>query len=169
MSERSLSPSMEEEFQRLVRTAQLSNLRPKAYSAKLQDDLQASVLKGAAEISADLKVQRRTEGFSVMGRFNCVVRPVAESAHKPLASFQYEVTADYSTGAEEFPPVLLEVYARSAAMMHFWPYFRHFVQTSSAELHLNPPVLLPMFRPESFAELRKQVLAHQESISAEPS
>jgi hypothetical protein len=145
MSADSSNPEQFAELQRLGRVAHLLELRLVGFSASLNEPWPGPEVDVELEIGTELQIHSRAGGFSVVGRFTCRVHQAQETPRKLLATFQYSALCDYETGEEEFPPGLIELYARTNSMVHLWPYFRHFVQTSAVQLAIIP-ILLPPFR-----------------------
>jgi hypothetical protein len=141
----------QQELWQLAQRAQIKELRPLNFAAALHGSWPGPEVSVTAEITRELRVHLEPSGFVVVGRFTCQVLRAEGAPRDPVATFRYEALCAYDSGKEEIAPELVELYARTNAMVHLWPYFRHFVQTSSAQLNILP-ILLPAFRANASEE-----------------
>ncbi len=58
---------------------------------------------------------------------------------------QYKVTGDIGTFSDKD----ISVFARAVSLFHVWPYWREFVQNTTARMGL-PPLTVPLYRPGGF-------------------
>lgn len=98
-------------------------------------------------MDASFKVQ---VGFSRDGEglFSCLlsvdVKPRRRAGEREFARFIYRGVAKYRTKSDNTDEALLQ-FSQTNAMIHLWPYARHWVQTASAQLNLVP-IVLPAYR-----------------------
>jgi hypothetical protein len=143
-----------EQLERLATFAQsvvLVELRPTGFEAKLdaewpsEQDAPQITVNVSHELGVLLGPEQESAPFRVDGDFKCVVhRPSAP--RDTYAHFAWSARAVYLVpgakslqGQEE----LVSQYANVNTMVHLWPYFRAFVQTSCAQLLIRPIVLPP--------------------------
>lgn len=87
-------------------------------------------------------VRGKNNAFDVAFSLDC--RPCRAKGERPFARFVYRAVARYRA-KQSWSTEVLDAFMRTNALVHLWPYGRHFVQTASAQLGLIP-VLLPPFR-----------------------
>lgn len=123
------------------RSIELTNIRPIELSAKVMVDEDGL---SSPALDASLEVQRNDEDFTVVGEFSFVA---ANEAASTSVEIKYRVLASYRIReGVSLSKHAVQLFAMTSSMVHLWPYFRSYVQSSCATLQV-PPFVIPPFRP----------------------
>lgn len=144
----------------LARVVDIVEMHPVGFLARLMRNAPAP--GSTIDINVKPMVAHTINGpreFMVRGDFS-----VSAQAEEPTAEeflkIRYAIIARYSIPEGiELRPEVVELFSQTNAMVHFWPYLRAFVTTSSAQLGV-PPLTIPPWRVTSTLQT--------ESHSSEP-
>lgn len=136
-----------EEFQRLVRMAELRAMIPTGTVAKVR----AGETVPPASESFDLHIRLSTGVMRSPDGFIAVVTVGVQAQRKQstrsFARFMYRVQAHYSI-REAVSDEAIQAYVSTNGLVHVWPYARAWIQNASSSMGL-PPVLLPFYRVQA--------------------
>jgi hypothetical protein len=136
----------------LIAAVQLEDVRLKESTAKtLVRDL-ATVKSPTISMSHGAKVIHRfADGFIVAAQLTARVDSgdaAATTADAPIQMMVAFALVYRLADAQKYSDAVLDEFAQTNAVFNAWPYWREYVQTTSARMNL-PPMTLPVFRVSS--------------------
>jgi hypothetical protein len=93
-------------------------------------------------------IHRFADGFIVGAQLTARVDPgdaAAATADAPIQMMVVFALAYRLSDAPKYSDAVLEEFAQTNAVFNAWPYWREYIQTTSARMNL-PPMTLPVFR-----------------------
>lgn len=148
-----------EELRSFAVQVQLMELRPTQMSAELLADLPPRI---RPKPTIELEVEKSEDRFFVFGRF--ALEGGKDGGDEAVFRFTYNAVAGYRVREGTSMPSerLLREFAETSSMVHLWPYFRSYVQTSAALLQFPVPLVVPTFIPGT---LRRETEAANDNTS----
>lgn len=128
-----------------------ASVRTRIRDADTLQDLQLAIKHGA-------KIMERHDDAIVIGAMMRAQVLEGNDEQNPAVSMTVTFALEYGVAdASRFSDEVLAEFARLNGTFNAWPYWREYIQTTSARMSL-PPVVLPVFRVSRVPEKRDAVV-----------
>ena len=133
----------------LIAAVQLEDVRLKESGAKTRVRDLTTVKNPTISMSHGAKVIQRFEDGFIVGA-QLTARVDSGDAANPATDAPVQIMVAFAlayrlSDAPTYSDAVLDEFAQTNAVFNAWPYWREYVQTTSARMNL-PPMILPVFR-----------------------
>lgn len=141
-------------IQRISASSDLFDIRTIATFSRLHDNPPSTGAALSADVSVHLDGDVAEERFQIVGKFGVKARETGAPERPYFFAASIHLVAHYRLREGKLiSESELEPFARTAGMLHLWPYFRSFVQQSCGQLSISP-IVLPPFRANGSMNVR---------------